>query len=52
MKFSACTAAFGMADLKKIIDTSAKLGYGAYRGPSPAGGIHTGAPKRGFRLDS
>ena len=29
MKFSACTAAFGMADLKKIIDTSAKLGYDA-----------------------
>ena len=29
MKFSACTAAFGMADLKKIIDTSAELGYDA-----------------------
>lgn len=29
MKLSACTAAFGMADLKKIIDTSARLGYDA-----------------------
>ncbi len=29
MKLSACTAAFGMADLKKIIDTSAALGYDA-----------------------
>lgn len=29
MKLSACTAAFGMADLKKIIDTSAKIGYDA-----------------------
>lgn len=29
MKLSACTAAFGMADLKKIIKTSAELGYDA-----------------------
>jgi len=29
MKLSACTAAFGMADLKKIIETSAELGYDA-----------------------
>ena len=29
MKLSACTAVFGMADLKKIIDTSARLGYDA-----------------------
>lgn len=29
MKLSACTAAFGMADLKKIIDTSAQIGYDA-----------------------
>lgn len=29
MKLSACTAAFGMADLKEIIDTSARLGYDA-----------------------
>lgn len=29
MKLSACTAAFGMADMKKIIDTSARLGYDA-----------------------
>lgn len=29
MKLSACTAAFGMADLKKIIRTSAELGYDA-----------------------
>ena len=29
MKLSACTAAFGMADLKKIIDTVAAIGYDA-----------------------
>lgn len=29
MKLSACTAAFGMADLKQIIHTSAELGYDA-----------------------
>lgn len=29
MKLSACTAAFGMADLKKIIDTAAGIGYDA-----------------------
>lgn len=29
MKLSACTAVFGNADLKKIIDTSARLGYDA-----------------------
>lgn len=29
MKLSACTAAFGMADMKQIIDTSARLGYDA-----------------------
>ena len=29
MKLSTCTAVFGMADLKKIIDTSARLGYDA-----------------------
>lgn len=29
MRLSACTAAFGMADLKEIIDTSARLGYDA-----------------------
>lgn len=29
MKLSACTAAFGMADLKRIIDTAAGIGYDA-----------------------
>ena len=53
MKFSACTAAFGMADLKKIIDTAAKLGYDAVELTAALHlPVESGAPKRDFRLDS